>query len=274
MRVTLGAGAIVAGTLLDPDGAPIDGGLIEMLAGESFHAVTTTQPDGSFSEVVPAGSTVMLVFSGSTTKGYRLLATDPITVPAENGALVLQARTVKLVRTLTVKAVDPDGNPIEGVGIVASPTVDDLRKVPKTGANGTVLLEGLPDARIRVSIFIEHPHAQTRHLAPPQPEWVVPQGQTLELRWKRPAPVSGVVLLPDGRPAAGVPIELLASESGSIIANGFTDAEGRFELIVPEGEHESVELVIAPADAGLRTARRPGIRPGTSGISIRLEPRE
>ncbi len=112
MRVTLGAGAIVAGTLLDPDGAPIEGGLIEMHAGETFRAVATSQPDGTFSRVVPAGSSVKLSFDGSTTKGYRLLATDPMTVTADSGALVLHARTVKRDRTLTVKAVDPDGNPI------------------------------------------------------------------------------------------------------------------------------------------------------------------
>ncbi len=280
MHIVLPSGALVTGTLLGPDGNPVDGGLIQLHAGRKFQTVTKSKVDGSFQGIVPAGATVVVSFDGKTNQGYRPIAADQQTVPAGTRNVVLKARALAIDRTLTVKAIGPDGTPIEGVGIVASPWVECPREPPQTDAEGMVVLEGLPATRVQISIFVKHPHAQARRLAPPQPEWVTPRGQTIELQWKRPAPVSGVVLLPDSRPAK-VRIALMANDSGQVVATGVTDAKGQFEVIVPAGEHESLVLVIEPSAnrndpvyADLRPVRRTDIRPGTAGIRVQLEPLE
>jgi len=97
----------------------------------------------------------------------------------------------------------------------------------------------------------------------------------VELTWDE-APsegsIGGVVLEPDGQPSPGAIALLYADgQQPSLLGVDLADEEGRFHIDLPVGELGADRLRVRAFNGG-RRGQVPGLRPGTEGVGVKLEP--
>ncbi|ATB31366.1 carboxypeptidase-like regulatory domain-containing protein [Melittangium boletus] len=97
----------------------------------------------------------------------------------------------------------------------------------------------------------------------------------VELTWDEEphtGSVGGVVLEPDGQPSPGA-IALLYAEGqeSSLLGVSLADEEGHFHIDLPVGSQDTERLRVHAFNGG-RRGRVSGVRPGTEGVGVKLEP--
>ncbi len=159
------------------------------------------------------------------------------------GASLEALITLDKGRTIAGLVVDPDGNPVEGaqVGAYSQAPLARARGVyrsERTDAQGRFELIALPKEKLR----IQARHPDWLHTEPRKFDATDPTSEVV-LTLQQGASLSGILTLPDGRPAADV--DVLANLDGVHIqgmegvdsvkhmgsrSKGRTNEEGRFQL--------------------------------------------
>lgn len=229
----------IAGRVLGPDGAPLEGAVL-LFRGDGRWSTATTDERGAFrvpwprdvvgsveltgevrppasrspnaSKSAPAGETTRRAIGGRI-DGVRADALD----------LELRAQALDVDRVLPLLVLDPDGQPASGLEV----RLEGTDAVATTDATGRVRLEGLVAREVRVQIL---PAASRllRAWIPPAKDVVLPRGEEVVMRLRRPAHLEGVVLDPSDRPVPGAQVAVSQAPQSSTI--GTTDAEGKFSI--------------------------------------------
>jgi RNA polymerase sigma factor (sigma-70 family) len=233
--------------VLDRDGKPVPDAAVAFLVDKNPVADGRTDTVGRWTARVPAGEKDWAVLARKAKVGFDYAAAG---AQGDRNALKPLPDQLTLTldgaRTVRVKAVDREGRPIGGVAV----GVSSVQKAghdwfsnwlssnadlwPTTGRDGIAVLDWLPE-RLAGGVGLS---GQSDALYPVQPAWIPGD---------RPADEVTITLLPfetlsgriahaDGRPAAGVPVEV----SGQGPANGrggnawkgsaLTDADGRYQF--------------------------------------------
>jgi hypothetical protein len=159
-------------------------------------------------------------------------------------------------RTLRVRVTDADGVPVLGA-LVDWLGAEGLRTV-ETGADGVALCDGMLAAKTRISCRMppSRPHPEGQ-LAPASVE-LVPEGQLVEMPFRRGVPFTVVVRDPSGAGLAGAKIRLGAPAKACWPVAGTTELDGSCTVTVEAGlEIEEVSVRWqAAADRVVEATRR------------------
>lgn len=149
--------------------------------------------------------------------------------------------TLQAAQALTVRVLDPDGQPLEGAEIAAmrpgSEVADALRLAPKrTAASGMVRLEDVPQVLPRLQVEVDHPKyvPVTRFFVGDE---LASGAVEIHMELRRPL-LRGRVCLADGTPLRGaIRAPHFVETAGSFASAWFAqvDGDGRYVLrdIVP-----------------------------------------
>jgi protocatechuate 3,4-dioxygenase beta subunit len=257
----------IRGSVLGPEGKPIEGVLVDASpmrswervenAREPTHATARSDEEGRFA-LDGLGDGIHRVYV-SPPRGF--LAPDPIRVEEPGGeVLVLLKRAV----TCTLRVIDADGEPVAGAQVYASSRAG-TRRSAITDANGTARLEGLnPETSHFLSVL-------------PPPDSVAVARQTLrdwmpadtEVRLGRT--VRGVVLDLEGTPVPGARVWYPVSDGYWDAVS--TSSDGRFLIRHVSGP--TVRLRVT--SPGVARHDEPGtlevtVEAGESDVTLRLDP--
>lgn len=280
IRIVLEPGTQLGGVVIDDRGEPVADAVVLVAPREregAVRRVTSTDREGRFDvEGVATGETEVVV----TAEGYRqarqVVALDGETLPEE--------LEIRLVRGGVVRGVvlAPSGEPVAEVlveAVLSEPGTSRPARYRTTSSDGSgrFALEGLETGRWRLS-------AQTPGLRRAVQEHQVagddPGGDPVELRLGAGARVAGRALGVEGRPVAGVRVELVPVPTTRRAYPEFrpeappaavTGPDGSFVLTgVGPGEHH---LRGSHPEHGLSEAREPVWVDGPSvdGIVLYLE---
>ena len=186
--------------------------------------------------------------------------------------------------TIRVRVVNDEGQPVANahVALRSIQTEDEppqpgvvklshrWRKKARTDAEGTALLEGLPQATYRIA-------------AGAPPDWTYGFSEATEpgeevtvalAPLPRERALTGVVLQPDGKPKPGAYLRFVWDDRGrQRYVYGSTDTEGRFLLLADEPGRIGA-LHVSVYELAFRSTAVDPIRAGTHDIELRLgEPR-
>ncbi len=230
--------------VLGPDGKPLPGALVEVKAKGHPTLLIRVGDDGRTSVAVSPGETVDIVLRGLKTKdGHTAMDTlgyQGELLGVQGGEQVIEMRVTKPAndRTLVVRVEGPDGEPLAGVTVSVFPGPRTANSRGQTDADGRVELGDLLARKIAVTAGFRR--AQEQGLVPPAPLELIPNGQEVVLRFEKGVPLKGVLLQPDGKPAAGGQIFVRIGKR--ILAQIITDAEGRFTVYIPPGPTEEIRI--------------------------------
>jgi hypothetical protein len=246
----------VAGTVLDEAGKPAWRAQVRVAVDGGTFMPRFTDPEGRFEMPAPArGEFDLEAQHGS-------LAGKASGVTAGEGDVTIRLAKAEWNRSLTVVAQDPEGRPLPGVNLSFG------RVTGTTDAAGRATFSGLIDRRGYVMV---QPSAVLtgRRLSAPRLELVLPRGQEVVLRFRRIASITGRVVEADGSPAANAVVSALSTVTHEVFPGGRADAEGRFEIGVPEDAGSSIR-VTAYMGKVERQGYVDGVRPGAVDVTIRL----
>ena len=263
----------VRGKVLAADGSALEG--VEVRAMDRDQAnlyIAVTDAEGAFVLDAAAGVPLNIVVNGtvwkdrndSSTRGPSALRASLPQVPVPSDGVEIRIGAPNL-KSLTVRLVDPEGNPVEGVRII------EWRHSPPpsvvTGADGRARFEGLLPEECQFGCF---PGRLPEGCVSPLHAVVVPDGQEVVMTCRRGVPFIGTVLRADGSPAAGARVS----------ADG-TDGTATFATAGPDGAFTVFVLPGAPLKelaASLQTGERTGeavkvkdVDPAAGPVTLRLE---
>jgi hypothetical protein len=220
------ATGVVRGTLVDPDGVPVEGGSICPTGPMAFPCSVVTGPDGSFSLAVEEGTTTLRATPSGFTGSPFVPTTFGVTVTPDGvdvGNVV-----VNRYGSITGIVRDPNGTAVPFAMVNACSSCTPV----STDASGRYTLRNVVPGDVTVTAFVQ---------GNPTPAWypgtatvAVGSGQvvTQDLALVRGAVVSGTITGPDGAPvSAGVPVTWRVTSSNPPMAQGstvYTDAFGRY----------------------------------------------
>jgi len=151
---------------------------------------------------------------------------------------------------------------------VETPAGDVHETSARTDRHGRFELAGLPPGDVRVRLKSPHMTARVLELGPRNDGEVV---ANLELRARLAGRIAGQLLGADGQPVQGRSIEAFDPQSAELVAQTFTDPEGRFTLQGLTGN--TVELRASGTDEWLgRLEVRQPAATGSRGVLLRLAP--
>ena len=249
------------GRVVDADGAPVAGAAVEAVKPGVYEgnaqwilwnldpstAGATTGTDGTFTfPVLMPGLDYGFIASRD---GHRLASAGPYR--AETGREIETLLALPAERFVTVRVLEE-----EGAGPVAGAVVEvnalllpgenlDLPGEWRTGEDGTVLVGPLPEAALTLRARAEPGSPSSSESSSLADGDAGPVELRIPGAWEPPPPliVEGVVLLPDGSPAAGARITLWSSPWGCISYEFLdpprADYRGRFRV---EASGSSVNL--------------------------------
>lgn len=287
LRVDLDAGVRLAGVVRDPEGNPVGGAVVNVVAGEDIDLraqrmarLTNASDDGTFELAgVPAGD---LRVSASA-DGF--LPATPDAFPMADGE---QRMDLELVlergNSVSGHVFLPDGEPAveASVQLIFDPAaLNGLNAMnarvgaegkAETGAEGEFTIQGLGAGPflVRAELTTE---GGPWHFA--QVTGVQPGDDELELRLREVPALTGIVLDIHGEPVTDYRIDLRAGSLGGLMAGNATqrtisDPEGRFSI--DEIQDGSWNLYVRSEGfgaAGPIAADRPGV--GDEPMTITLE---
>jgi hypothetical protein len=273
LKFVLERASSVSGKVIDPGGKPVAGALLDSRRGGERFASASTNAAGEFTVTVPRDGTVEVVLTAMR----RDLGNGRVSYdrnppwrgelkgvsPGSEG-LVMQLIAIPADRTLTVRVVDPGGEPVAGVHVFLDPRPRDRKLSPVTDEHGVARFDGLLARETRVSVRLGRGVA----FAAPASESVVPDGQVLEFRLRRAVMLAGVVVDGEGKPVARAAVTVLDDSAESI--GVFTDAKGRFAVAVAAdlGRRVTVRFGV-PADR--RWKVRDNVDPTAGELTLVLE---
>jgi hypothetical protein len=258
----------VAGRLLDDKGDPIGSCWVAAKQGDTTLGQGRTAADGTFRLMIPRGESCELIAAGIQTEtgivDHTRFRSAPITVRAGAHDVVLVASAVPRDRTLSVRVFLPDGAPVAGARVWAR----DAFAV--TDPEGRCVFTQLSAVETQVGA-LPPDNSKGPPVAFPRPQTVVPDGQEIVLRFRTASPIEGMLLGPDGAPAARVTV-LLKRGPGLVVAT-VTNAEGGFSLIVAADEEGPLAIDARATTGGSKilSAYLEGLRPGDRGLRLELK---
>lgn len=279
-RVVLDQAAVTTGRVLDPEDNPVPGALIAVRVGGREVASVRADPLGRFEYKTVPGTVFDLVFTGSART-----ATSPMPWPQTlpwgeaivegvvAGATDVTIRALPPAddRGLTLRVLDPQGRPVPDVTIQLEPA--STRPGPlRTGNDGSLRIDGLRAAETEVSLYFNS--TRERPWCSPSSQKVVPDGQVIELRLLLGTPIKGVLLDEGGSPAAAGAV--LVYVDGKHVSGAEVEEGGSFVAVVDPNESRAVDLLAIEYASGGRakTAKAENVRPGATGVVLKLEDSE
>lgn len=264
----------IRGRVVGPDGEPV--AFLEVLAVDATGqgvATGTTDREGRFRLRVPGDGPFDLHVSGiryasapGEAPGVLPLAGHADGV-RPGDAPVIGTEKVARDRTLTVRVLSPDGEPIPDASVGAIGWAGRVYGV--TGEDGRCVLDGLPDREVTLRVAAFPRDAEAPWVAPAAKD-VVPEGQEVELRVRVGKFVRGTVVDGDGKPVSGASVVLPGLDSVR------TGADGRFAVAGLPGEPTPLKANDRrDPDARPREATFPRVVPGeTDDLKVVLHPAE
>jgi RNA polymerase sigma-70 factor (ECF subfamily) len=159
--------------------------------------------------------------------------------------------------------VDASGAPLPGAEVVSISGYGITRA--RTDASGRVDLRGRADDELHLHAsragYISSPYTDAR-----------PQGQEVRLELVKGAAIDGVVVDFDGKPLEGMNVSVRGAQSSDV----YTDAQGRFTLLVTEGSTVDLEVLSQQTRSGTVVLTGPsrhrgtlvGVTPPAAGVVI------
>ncbi|HEX5135517.1 MAG TPA: sigma-70 family RNA polymerase sigma factor [Planctomycetota bacterium] len=226
----------IRGMVTDADGTPISKAVVEGRREPGVSEFVTTDGHGRFRLVVPPGSVadihVTARYKPSQAAGGTLVQRADIhgevrDVLAGARDVVIRVEPRPYDRKITVRVLAPDGTPLEGASVGCSPSLPDGSV--ETGADGRVSIANAPDEEILVWCQVD---SRALGFVGPKSQRVTANGQEIEMRCRTGIPLRGTVVGPDGKPVSGARVS--AADESRLSYEAFSDAQGRFEILVPE----------------------------------------
>lgn len=271
IEIRLEDAGLLSGVVRDGSGAPLARALVGAFAPGRAPSAMVTDAEGRFSLQVAATDVYAVRVTGqhdAARPGEILeMIGERLGVRAGDTEVTVVARPAPKDRTLTIVVEGPDGAPVVGARVSVAGWSGTTRTLA-TVEGGRVEVGDLSSRPVDVEAGPDDGHADVWIRASPQK--VVPDGQTVRMRLRVGAVVSGVVLRADGRPAGDVEIggHGTPSEGPGDDWGATPDAEGRFRLLVdPE---VSLPLIVTVRGGGGAAARVEVPRLDGSEVSIRL----
>ncbi len=282
LRLTLAEAVRINGRVEGPDGEPLPRVLVRAYETgvDDEAASTATDESGRFTLFGLAPHTHQVVVDGARAEGLgtvggRLPITGSAQVDAPAADVVIRTEYVAADRTLAVRVLSSDGDPVRGASVhllqigEAGTATEPLKAV--SGPEGAAQFTGLSDRALRVSI--DRPGTSSGSIANsarPLPVRVVPSGQTITVSFRRGSPITGTVRDSGGRPVHGARVELYA-ENGFRIDRTEAALDGSFRLVgVPGGAYRVVASFVAPHGGTRRRATADDVLSG-SDLALTLE---
>lgn len=253
VRIVAARAGVVEGVVLDGDGEPAGRAAVSFTGGNEVDGPlwkgkygALTKDDGTFRLHAAAGAVVDLEArrnpSGGVQAGDELLVGRAAGVRAPAKGIVLRCRTVKATGSVVLRVVDASGLPVAGLDLLARGGGAADRPL-RTGTDGRALLDRVfEDESLFWFGFPERapgaPWPLPSGEAPPLPVRALADGREVILRLRPGAALEGVVEDGEGRPVAGAAV-LCPTDRVR------TGADGRFSLVVAEGE--KVRFLLARA---------------------------
>jgi RNA polymerase sigma-70 factor (ECF subfamily) len=274
VRVTVVNQAAVEGRILDPDGAPFAGARVgaRPTGPDAPQKADNADGEGRFRFLYPAGTVVDLEVNGARIdpsthhprsrlpfRGERLSVTAPASY------VTIETERVDSVG-LTVRVLDPDGRPVAGAWVAA--TAKTLGQQEPTGPDGIAAFPALPPAEHEIRVWSATPGDLPPEALDPEPFTATPGGPEVVARFRRGKLVTGVVVDPEGRPAARLQVSAL--DGRKPVSFRATDEEGRFALPVPGPGPYRIHAIGDDADGHRLTALVEGVEPGGKPLRITL----
>ncbi len=232
-----------------------------------MRSLATTDDDGRFERMVGGPQPLDVLVKGNVERrDRRTVSFERLPWRGEARGVVpggpevtIRCREIASDRTITIRVTDPDGAPLAGM-YVWSFNAGTPPPRGETDDAGIVVLEGLlaEECTFMVNVVGE-----------PRPEWLAPAarhetpaGQTIEMRFRRAAQITGTVLGRDGEPVSGAGVTARLADGSTFSAT--TGAEGHFALPVPADE-PGFALTASWVDrtTGLETIERKAVPPDT-----------
>jgi len=229
LRLQLKRAGVVHGIVLLPGGKPLYKPLIEVHQGERTFRPVYGNEDGTFRAEVPRNGSTELVFAGGGVRGKRSLDSNmPYAgklegVAAGSKGLVLRLRPLADDRTVTVRVVDPDGKPMPRMRVFTP----SHRRFVETDADGRVTLKDMLARPTKVHVFPDARNAPG--LVPPAGVEIVPNGQEIEIRFRKGVALRGIVVRRQGSKGN---IFVVVSSGKTTVGTANCDDDGRFEVFL------------------------------------------
>jgi RNA polymerase sigma factor (sigma-70 family) len=269
LRITLRPALSATVRVVDAQGQPVSGAWLAVFE-ESIRMLSmdSTPADGTAVLRYPAGAKIAQVCAFKSGLGFDYVSTllgkrgttERKPLPGEITLKLTGARTVR------VKAVDTSGRPVAGIRVypwyvqqAGKPEDVNLSGndafTVTTDASGVAVFDWVPsefEGPISfLSNSLEYSYVEQTNMKPGTPD------TDLTMHLLRKAKISGKVLRPDGRPAAGIVVE--AAGAGPAVHNehaqALTWADGSYDMLV-HGEEAYVVTVVddrwaAPSHVGV-----------------------
>lgn len=248
-RIQLRRPLLVQGTLRDEAGRAIrEAGVSASRDGANLGG-DLTDARGEFHIAVETADEVEVRWGGSYGIGVHRAADEPILQPVSGLArpgvpIELVTRPVDMNGSLLLTVVDGEGRPLDAHVLLHGP--QEWARREHVPGGGTTRLEGLPETELDLTVVAVAPLAQP-WLAPRRTK-VTPEGQSVQLTFRRGAWLEVDVVTPDGRPAARRRCHLqvtLPGETHSAWNEAqVTDDQGRIRVIVDPSWGEALRLYV------------------------------
>jgi hypothetical protein len=228
-KVVDAAGAAVAGAKIRLLGTPAGEQVIDRPATE-----WTSAGDGTFT-FHAADEAVLEAWRG-TQRGWARLDRD---VEITHQLVIRIGDAAARDATITGHVVDPQGHPVGDVLVAALPVGPDLVRAPAfatTGADGGFTLEHLDRDRYNLS-------AEAEDRAPSYLENIAGGSRDVTLVSDGGVVLAGTTTASDGTAIPAYTLTVFHRDGARrdlVVARSIVDANGRFEVRVPPGDHELI----------------------------------
>ena len=166
-------------------------------------------------------------------------------------------------RTLTIRILDPGGEPVPWANVMAGAAGFTTSK--QTGNDGAVWLEGLPPVELTVQVTASPDSGLDSDTFDQKNIQVFPEGQEIVIQLEEALTIQGVVVDTDGNPMARAVVRGGPSEIP--VGLTFTDAEGHFTIKVPgTGPHHLT--AVGGEGTNVRTGVLEGVMASLEGVTI------
>ncbi|MEK7468804.1 MAG: carboxypeptidase-like regulatory domain-containing protein [Planctomycetota bacterium] len=283
LRAPAPAGKLfIAGRVLNHDGTAAAGCLVQVRSTRSvadiFMNGVETGSDGAFRfDGLPASTGILS--AGDALRFPASVVTLPFDLSDGRSRDGLELRLPQ-ARIITVTVVDARGAAVAGAQVVVSSerANDDPKQgcVP-TNELGVARLTSYGD--FPVVEVVETPAFGRRYVLPMQTQLYPDDGNDVRFVLEDAGIASGVVLTPRGRPFKGGVVATLRGKD--TVSTAKTDAEGRFEATVPEGETVTLAIDFGEKAPALQeaedtwpvrvTGSLPGVSAGARDLVLQLQ---